>query len=61
MAMSEKPIKDILGSPDDIKFRSSMTLFNAVSKQEIFAEAIGTFYPEGRDPATIDILRTLKE
>jgi uncharacterized protein (DUF1810 family) len=61
MAVSEKPIKDILGSPDDVKFRSSMTLFNAVSKQEIFAEAIGTFYPEGPDPATIDILRTLKE
>jgi uncharacterized protein (DUF1810 family) len=34
MAASEKTINDILGSPDDMKFRSSMTLFDAVSKQE---------------------------
>jgi uncharacterized protein (DUF1810 family) len=59
MATSEKTINDILGSPDDMKFRSSMTLFDAVSKQETFAEAIGTFYPEGKDPATLDILRGL--
>jgi uncharacterized protein (DUF1810 family) len=59
MAASEKQINDILGSPDDLKFRSSMTLFDAVSRHEIFAEAIGTFYPEGRDPATLDILRRL--
>jgi uncharacterized protein (DUF1810 family) len=59
MAASEKPINAILGSPDDIKFRSSMTLFDAVSKREVFAEAIGTFYPEGRDPATLDLLRRL--
>jgi hypothetical protein len=38
-----------------------MTLFDAVSRHEIFAEAIGAFYPEGRDPATLDILRRLGE
>jgi hypothetical protein len=48
MAASERTIGDILGSPDDMNFRSSMTLFDAVSKQEIFAEAIATFYPAGR-------------
>ena len=59
MAASEKTINDILGSPDDMKFRSSMTLFDAVSKQEMFAEAIATFYPDGKDPATIEILRKM--
>src|SRR5882757_9196566 len=34
MAASEKPVTDILGSPDDMKFWSCMTLFDAVSKQE---------------------------
>lgn len=58
MAVSENQNTDILESPD-MKFRSSMTLFDSVSKQKIFAEAIGTFYPEGRDPATLDILRRL--
>jgi uncharacterized protein (DUF1810 family) len=60
MAASEKSINEILGSPDDMKFRSSMTLFDAASKQEIFAEALGIFYSEGRDSATLDILRTLE-
>jgi uncharacterized protein (DUF1810 family) len=60
MAASEKTIADILGSPDDMKFRSSMTLFDAVSEQEIFAEAIGAFYPEGKDRATLAILEKNK-
>ena len=58
MAASEKPVTDILGSPDDMKFRSCMTLFDAVSKQEIFAEAIAAFYPDGEDSATLEILET---
>ena len=58
MAASEKPVTDILGSPDDMKFRSCMTLFDAVSKQEIFAEAIAAFYPDGKDRATLEILET---
>ena len=61
MAASEKPVNAILGSPDDIKFRSSVTLFDAVSKQEIFAEAIGTFYLDGKDLATLRILRNIKD
>jgi uncharacterized protein (DUF1810 family) len=61
MATSEKRISEILGSPDDMKFRSSMTLFDAVSEQEIFAEAIGAFYSEGRDPATLGILSRMKD
>jgi uncharacterized protein (DUF1810 family) len=41
-----------------MKFRSCMTLFDAVSKQEIFAEAIGAFSPNGKDRATLEILET---
>ena len=57
-AASEKPITDILGYPDDMKFRSCMTLFDAVSNREIFAEAIAAFYPDGKDRATLAILET---
>jgi uncharacterized protein (DUF1810 family) len=60
MAASEKTINEILGSPDDMKFRSSMTLFDAASTHEIFVEAIGTFYPDGKDPGTLDILLRLE-
>jgi uncharacterized protein (DUF1810 family) len=57
LGASEKTITDILGSPDDMKFRSCMTLFDAVSQQEIFAEGIGAFYPDGPDPGTLAILK----
>jgi hypothetical protein len=36
-----------------------MTLFDAASKQEIFAEAIAMFYPTGKNPATIEIFRKM--
>jgi uncharacterized protein (DUF1810 family) len=58
LAAREKTITDILGSPDDMKFRSCMTLFDVVSQQEIFAEAITAFYPDGKDRATLAILKT---
>jgi uncharacterized protein (DUF1810 family) len=51
-----KSIHDILGSPDDLKFRSSMTLFGAVSNDPIFDQAIAKYYLDGKDPATLDIL-----
>jgi uncharacterized protein (DUF1810 family) len=35
-----------------------MTLFEVVSQQEIFAEAIAAFYPDGKDRATLAILET---
>jgi uncharacterized protein (DUF1810 family) len=61
MDANGKTINDILGSPDDMKFLSSMTLFDSTSSQKIFAGAIANFYPAGKDLATIDILRTLKD
>ncbi|SED13827.1 DUF1810 domain-containing protein [Bradyrhizobium erythrophlei] len=54
MAVSDGSITDILGSPDDMKFRSSMTLFDAVATQPIFGDAIAAFYPEGKDPDLVD-------
>jgi uncharacterized protein (DUF1810 family) len=54
-----KQIRDILGSPDDMKFRSSMTLFGEVSDDPIFAEAIAKYYRDGKDQATLDILARL--
>jgi uncharacterized protein (DUF1810 family) len=58
MAARAKTINEILGSPDDLKFRSSMTLFDAVSTQPTFAEAIANFYSSEKDPATLNILQT---
>ena len=48
---------DILGSVDAMKFRSSMTLFEAAAKEaEIFAAALDQFYGGDRDPLTLQRL-----
>jgi uncharacterized protein (DUF1810 family) len=57
LAVENGSIHDILGSPDDAKFRSSMTLFAQVSDEERFRRAIGRYYAAGFDQATLDILR----
>jgi len=57
LAVEKRSIRDILGSPDDIKFRSSMTLFAEVATgDEIFRRAIAKYYPAGADLQTLEIL-----
>jgi uncharacterized protein (DUF1810 family) len=47
---------EILGSPDDLKFHSSMSLFGAVSSDPKFAVAITKFYGGKWDQRTLDLL-----
>jgi uncharacterized protein (DUF1810 family) len=51
-----RSIEQILGSPDDIKFRSSMTLFEAVSGDPVFRNALDKFCAGASDSATLAIL-----
>ncbi|HSZ52791.1 MAG TPA: DUF1810 domain-containing protein [Caulobacteraceae bacterium] len=44
----------IFGDIDAIKFRSSMTLFDAVEPDGVFARALDRFFEGGRDPATLE-------
>jgi uncharacterized protein (DUF1810 family) len=55
-AVDGRAIREILGTPDDLKFRSSMTLFGAVSTDPEFAAAIWKFYGGRPDQATLDLL-----
>ena len=55
-AVEGRTINEILGSPDDLKFRSSMTLFGAVSSEALFAHAIAKFYGGVVDQQTMDLL-----
>ena len=43
----------IFGSPDDLKFRSSMTLFDAASPNDIFAAALQKYFNGAPDPLTL--------
>ena len=51
--------EDILGSVDAMKFRSSMTLFEAACTDEdaqVFTDALEQFYDGQRDPLTLEKL-----
>lgn len=57
-----KSALEILGSPDDVKFRSCLTLFHHAAADQtgrsLFAEALGQFYASGPDPRTLELLRS---
>jgi len=59
MAVTGKTVHDILGSPDDLKFHSSMTLFGAVSGDPLFDAALAKYFAGAKDQATLDILARL--
>lgn len=59
LAVEGRTINAILGAPDDAKFRSSMTLFGAVSDEPIFDQAITRYFAGERDGATLEILSRL--
>ena len=47
----------ILGPVDALKFKSSMTLFEAAGGGERFARALDGFHAGERDPATLNLLK----
>ena len=57
LSVRDRSAHDIMGSPDDLKLRSSMTLFAAVSDHgSPFHKAIDHFYDGKFDERTISIL-----
>ncbi len=58
----DKSAHDILGSPDDLKFRSCLTLFCEAASDKadrsLFAEALNQFYSGEPDPRTLELLHS---
>ena len=56
-----KSVLEILGSPDDLKFRSCLTLFREAasehSDRELFSNALHQFYRGQPDARTLALLR----
>ena len=50
----------LLGSPDDLKFRSSMTLFAAVSPDPAIFDAALARWEMRPDPLTMDLVQTAR-
>jgi len=55
-----KSAQEILGSPDDSKFRSCLTLFCEAASDKtdrsLFTEALDLFYAGAPDPRTLELL-----
>ena len=55
--VQKKPIEQILGSPDDLKFRSSMTLFaRAAPDNAVFTQALDKYFAGKPDQLTLELL-----
>ena len=57
LAHKNKTAYEIFGSPDDLKLRSSMTLFSLVpGAATVFQEVLDVFYDGEKDPRTLELL-----
>src|SRR6185437_4206530 len=57
IAVEGRSIEEILGSPDDLKFRSSMTLFaHATPDNQIFLDGLAKYFGGEEDPRTLERL-----
>ena len=52
-----KPADDIFGHPDTMKVKSSMTLFDSISPDDIFAQVLDKFYDGKRCKLTLEMLK----
>jgi uncharacterized protein (DUF1810 family) len=59
--VERRPIEQIFGYPDDLKFRSSMTLFaHATSNNRVFIAALQKYFSGEFDPATLARLQAVQ-
>lgn len=57
LQMNGRPVEEIFGDPDDLKFRSCMTLFaNTADDSAIFKDAMQQFFAGKPDRLTLDRL-----
>ncbi|MGV2830759.1 DUF1810 domain-containing protein [Myxosarcina sp. GI1(2024)] len=55
-----KTVSQIFGYPDDLKLKSSMTLFSEVAAEPIFIRVINKYFQGERDEKTLQLLNKLK-
>ncbi|MEO0836198.1 MAG: DUF1810 domain-containing protein [Cyanobacteria bacterium J06642_3] len=55
-----KSALEIMGYPDDLKLKSSMTLFSCVTSDTIFASVLDKYFSGEQDHKTLQLLKKLK-
>jgi uncharacterized protein (DUF1810 family) len=58
LQVNDKTANDIFGYPDDMKLRSSMTLFNLVApEQNYFSEVLERYFAGNPDQRTLSLIK----
>lgn len=61
LAVPGKSAHEILGSPDDLKFRSCVTLFSlAAPAEDVFRRCLERYYDGAPDPRTLALCGTMQ-
>lgn len=59
LQLEENDAYKVMGTPDDLKLKSSMTLFNAIdeTKENVFEKVLEKFFKGNLDNKTINLLK----
>jgi uncharacterized protein (DUF1810 family) len=57
LTLPDRTAREIMGSPDDVKLRSSMTLFVRAGSEPVFQQVLDTFFDGELDPRTLELLQ----
>lgn len=60
LSLAESDPHVIFGSPDDLKLRSCMTLFDYIAPNDVFAKVLRKYYGGKADELTLSMLKTEK-
>ena len=62
LRLEDFSISEIMGFPDDLKLKSSMTLFAQVSPQSsIFSEVLSKYYEDDLDQTSLEIIKRMEK
>ena len=59
--IEKKTVLDIFGYPDDLKLKSSMTLFSEVADERVFVSILDKYFQSERDLKTLQLLKQLQQ
>jgi uncharacterized protein (DUF1810 family) len=60
LALEGRSMQAVFGSPDDLKLKSCMTLFETAAGEPYFTQVLQKHYGGERDTLTLDILDSLR-
>lgn len=61
LVIEGKTVLEIFGYPDNLKFKSSMTLFSAIAKDSLFINVLDKYFQSEQDNRTLQLLGNINK